>query len=576
MKKFVKGDIDGFLALGLDNIVMFILMSSFCLGFPLFMEPAFFYNQVLPATVIGLVIGNVFYAWQALRLAKRENRTDVCALPYGISVITCVAFTFLVMAPAKSIALASGYTEAEAVRIAWRAGIAASLCNGIIELFGSLIIEPIRRLTPRAALLAAVGGIGLTFVAMDFVFRVYAFPVVGFSTLAIALVFYFGKIRLRMGIPPGLLLVGIGISLSWILHWTTGSTLVPVGSIRPEMLSLKLPAPVIGELIASLPLMLPYLGITVTMGLVNVVLSMQNVESAAASGDRYDSRSSLAFNGLGSIAAAIFGSPYPATIYVGHPGWKAIGSRAGYSTLNAVVMSVIAFTGGLSYIVYVFPIEAGMAIVIWSGVVMCSQAFEATPRRHAPAVVMGLIPAISAYGALLVKRAYASVGVGTPGNPIPDSLIEDFTANTGFYAEGLFALESGYIYTSMFLAAGTVWIIEKRFRSAGLWFSAAAVFSALGLVHGYTIEPANIISTLSPAVQWALGYGLIAAICFAVPILSDYREPARMSAAEREAVDHSETRFTPEAPIRPSASPQGIQKIAPGPQETPDPSASYQ
>lgn len=504
---------------------MFILMSSFCLGFPLFMEPEIFYNQVLPATAIGLVVGNMFYAWQALRLAKKENRDDVCALPYGVSVITCVAFTFLVMAPAKSIALASGYTEAEAVKIAWRAGLAATLCNGMIELVGSLIIEPIRRLTPRAALLAAVGGIGLTFVAMDFVFRVYAFPVVGFSTLGIALVFYFGKIRLRFGIPPGLLLVGLGIVLSWVLHWTTGSTLVPVGMIQPELLSLKLPVPVIGELIAALPLMLPYLGIIITMGLVNVVLSMQNVESAEAAGDRYDAKSSLAFNGLGSIAAAVFGSPYPATIYVGHPGWKGIGSRAGYSTLNAAVMSLIAFSGSLSFIVYVFPIEAGMAIVIWSGVVMCSQAFEATPRKHAPAVVMGLIPAISAYGALLVKRAFAATSVGMEDNPIPPTLINDFAKNTGFYAEGLFALESGYIYTSMFLAAATVWIIERRFRAAGYWFAAAAVFSGLGLVHGFTIGDAGINSTLSPAVQWALGYSLLVGICFAVPILSEYREP---------------------------------------------------
>jgi AGZA family xanthine/uracil permease-like MFS transporter len=206
---------------------------------------------------------------------------------------------------------------------------------------------------------------------------------------------------------------------------------------------------------------------------------------------------------------------------------------------------------------------------------MCSQAFEATPRRHAPAVVMGLIPAISAYGALLVKRAYASVGVGTADNPIPATLIEDFTASTGFYAEGLFALESGYIYTSMFLAAGTVWIIEKRFKAAGLWFTAAAAFSALGLVHGYSVEPANILSVLSPAIQWALGYGLLATICFAVPILSDYREPATLSHAERLAVDHPESHLNGAvAPNLPSASPQGIRKTAPGPQGTPDPSAS--
>jgi len=89
----------------------------------------------------------------------------------------------------------------------------------------------------------------------------------------------------------------------------------------------------------------------------------------------------------------------------------------------------------------------------------------------------------------------------------------------------------------MFLAAGTVWIIERRFRIAGIWFATASVFAALGLVHGYRIDPTDIVSVLVPATQWALGYALLAGLCFAVPLISDYRESSSMSSAEREAVD---------------------------------------
>ena len=46
---------------------------------------------------------------------------------------------------------------------------------------------------------------------------------------------------------------------------------------------------------------------------------------------RTDTPVSLTINGLGSIAAALFGSAFPTTIYIGHPGWKALGARAGYS-----------------------------------------------------------------------------------------------------------------------------------------------------------------------------------------------------------------------------------------------------
>ena len=74
--------------------------------------------------------------------------------------------------------------------------------------------------------------------------------------------------------------------------------------------------------------LLPYLSVIVAMGLFNVLGSLQNIESAEAAGDSYETRSSLMINGFGSIAAALFGSTFPTTIYIGHPGWKALGARA--------------------------------------------------------------------------------------------------------------------------------------------------------------------------------------------------------------------------------------------------------
>ena len=49
---------------------------------------------------------------------------------------------------------------------------------------------------------------------------------------------------------------------------------------------------------------------------------------------------SLTVNGIGSVAAALFGSAFPTTIYIGHPGWKAMGARAGYSMLNGAFVTI--------------------------------------------------------------------------------------------------------------------------------------------------------------------------------------------------------------------------------------------
>src|SRR5690606_8875587 len=122
----------------------------------------------------------------------------------------------------------------------------------------------------------------------------------------------------------------------------------------------------------------------------NVLGSLQNIESAEAAGDRFDTRSSLAVNGVGTIAAALFGSCFPTTIYIGHPGWKGLGARAGYSTLNGIAISAICLTGTVTAISRAVPIEAGVAIVLWIGIIITAQAFQATVRDHAPAVAIGL------------------------------------------------------------------------------------------------------------------------------------------------------------------------------------------
>ena len=140
------------------------------------------------------------------------------------------------------------------------------------------------------------------------------------------------------------------------------------------------------------------------MGLFNVVASLQNIESAEAAGDSYPMTGSLAVNGLGSFAAALFGSCFPTTIYIGHPGWKALGARAGYSVANGAFVTIVCLTGSLAFIAHAIPIDAGMAIVLWIGIVISAQAFQATPREHAPAVVVGLLPGIGAWAALMATR----------------------------------------------------------------------------------------------------------------------------------------------------------------------------
>jgi AGZA family xanthine/uracil permease-like MFS transporter len=502
---FVRGDIDGFFGLALDNLVQLLLIDTLCrfvLGFP----DDLLYGRVLPGAAVSLLVGNIYYARQAMRVARASGRTDVCALPYGINTVSLFAYVFLVMLPAKLAAEAAGAPDPS--RVAWQAGLLACLGSGLIELGGAFVAERIRRASPRAALLATLAGIALTFISLGFLFRTFARPIVGFTTLGIVLLTYFGRVRFRGNLPGGLVAVALGT----ILGWTTG--IAPVGA-APEGAGLYPPVPVIGDIVAGLRdgHLVTYLSVILPMGLFNVLGSLQNIESAEAAGDSYPTRPSLATNGVGTIAAAAFGSCFPTTIYIGHPGWTALGARAGYSVLNAGFVTAVCLTGTLAHIVWAVPIDAGMTIVLWIGMVITAQAFQATPRTHAPAVVMGLLPGVGAWGALMAKSGLRAAGVGGPEGPAFSPGLIDAFLQADVWIHGAFALEQGFIFTAMILAAVTVSIIERKFIHAAVWSGIAAILSAVGLIHGYRFTASDTAMDLVPAWPWTAGY-VVMGTCF--------------------------------------------------------------
>lgn len=508
MKWFTRGDIDGFFGLAVDNLVQLLLIDGLCrhvLGF----DNELLYGHVMPGVAVSLLVGNVYYARQAMRLARREGRSDVCALPYGINTVSLFAHVFLVMLPAKLVGAATG--AADPTRVAFQAGLVATLGSGVIELSGAFVAERLRKVAPRAALLSTLSGIALGFIALGFLFRTFAHPIVGMVTLGVVLLTYFGRVKFKGGLPGGLIAVALGTLLSWM----TG--LAPNETVGDSQLGVYVPVPVLSDLAQALSggYVLTYASVIIPMGLFNVVGSLQNLESAEAAGDAYPAKPSLAVNGVGTLAAGLFGSCFPTTIYIGHPGWKSMGARAGYSVLNAGFFTMVCLTGSLAAIAWAIPVDAGMAIVLWIGIVITAQAFSATPRAHAPAVVLGVLPGVGAWGALMAKSGLRAAGYGSPGGPPFSSDIIGAFERADTWISGAFALEQGFIFTAMIWSAVTVAIIERRFLVAAAWSFAAALLSAVGLVHSYQFTPGDATLLLAPAWRYAYGYLAIALLFLA-------------------------------------------------------------
>ncbi|MBL9170424.1 MAG: NCS2 family permease [Verrucomicrobiales bacterium] len=498
---FVRGDVDGFFGLAIDNLVQILLIVVLCKGVLGFSDHLIF-DVILPGVAVSLLVGNLYYGWQARRLAITHGRNDVCALPYGINTVSLIGFVFLVMLPAKLAAERAG--AADPGKVAWHVGLFACFGSGVVEFCGAAVGNRIRKLIPRAALLSALAGIALSFVSLGFLFRTFARPEVGLPTLGIVMLLYFSRSRLKGPLPAGLLSVLLGTTIAWFIGYA------PIGS-PPSWTGLHLPSATLQEISDGFTSGgWKYLGVVLPIALFNLIGSLQNVESAEAAGDDYPTAPSLAVNGLGTLAAAAFGSCFPTTIYVGHPGWKALGSRAGYSVLNGVILTFLILSGLLGYAAWAVPIEAGMAILIWIGMIITAQAFQATPYTHAPAVVMGILPALAAWGAFIAKSALAVASTGATAGAI----IEQFQ-NRDIWIHGAFALEQGFVFTGMILASTTVCLIERRFNAAAGWCCIAAVFSMTGLMHSYTFSGTETNLVWSPAWPWTFGY-LCMALSFVV------------------------------------------------------------
>lgn len=516
---FVPGDLDGFFGLAIDNLIQFLLILGLCtgvLGFPL----ELLLQRVLPGAALSVVVGNLYYSWQSQRLSARTGRTDVTALPYGINTVSLFAYVFLVMLPIKLEAQRTGMDPVEAAHLAWQIGLAACLVSGAIELVGSLVAERIRRVTPRAALLSTLAGIAVSFIAIDFAVRTFESPLVAMLPLGAILTTYFSRVRMPFRMPGGLWAVLLGTAAAWLLYALGEPSPVDGGVLGSATATVGFypPVPVVGDLLAGLqhPISYSFLApVMLPMGLFNVLGSLQNIESAEAAGDLYPTMPCLAVNGAGSIVAAAFGSCFPTTIYIGHPGWKGLGARSGYSILNAVFFAVMALFG-LTYLINaVVPIEAGMAIVLWIGIVIVAQAFQSTPRAHASAVAVGLFPAIAAWGVLIFTQTLGAAGAATGDYGLAGQVLAappEVFVGAGLRLDGLVALSQGFLISCMVWAAASTELIERHFGRAAAWMGVGGVAAFFGFIHVGRLTPAGALYEIGWAEgwRWSVGYALCA------------------------------------------------------------------
>ena len=134
------------------------------------MPSGLIFGKILPGTATAVLAGNIFYSWQAHRLARQEGRSDVTALPYGINTVSLFAFFSLIIAPI--------YLQTKDADFARKIGVISCFISGFFEGLGAFIGDRLRKLTPRAALLSTLAGIAISFIALDQTLKIWDRPLI--------------------------------------------------------------------------------------------------------------------------------------------------------------------------------------------------------------------------------------------------------------------------------------------------------------------------------------------------------------------------------------------------------------
>jgi AGZA family xanthine/uracil permease-like MFS transporter len=510
---WVPGDTNAFFGLGFNVLVNVLVLTSLTVG--VVQIPAGdVFGTILPALGIALVIGNVYYTYLGRRLARRENRTDVASLPYGPSVPHMFIVVFVIMLP-------QFLATKDPVK-AWQAGVAWAFIIGVIVLLGAFVGPYIRKYTPRAALLGTLAGISIAFISMRPAAQMWEAAWIALPVLMLILIGFLAGVKLPGGIPMGLAALLVGTAIAW-----AGGYMEPADvSSAARDIAIGVPTLQLDLLFDGLSDVAPLLATAIPLGVYNFTEAMTNVESAAAAGDNYNLRSVLLADGTGAVVGSALGSPFPPAVYIGHPGWKDAGGRTGYSMATGVVIALMCFLGLFGVLAALLPIPAIVPILLYIGFMIGAQAFQATPRIHAAAVVAALIPNIAAWATGLMDNVLTAAGTSAA------EVGEEALLGAGVVYEGLRILGQGAILAGLVLGAIVAFIIDRRFWQAAAFCGFGAALSWIGLIHAEEVQWGS-------NGQVTLGYLFAAVVCAGFTLL---KLPPR-DATEDET---PETDITPE------------------------------
>ncbi len=492
-RNFAKGDVNAFFGLMLDNISDLVIMAAILMGVFKLPRELVLYRMV-PGSAAGVLVGDLLYTWMAFRLAKQTGRNDVTAMPLGLDTPSTFGMAFAVIGPL--------YLETKDPEFTWQVSMAVIVLMGLFKIVFSFFGPFLRRIVPRAGLLGSIAAVALLLIAYLPSLRLFSSPVVGFLSLGVVLATLIARIGLPWRIPGALGGIFCGTVAAWLLGWCD---LLP-GNLHPAFhpleLGFNLPLPTL-EFLPGLPRALGFLPLAIPFALATLVGGVDVTESAAAAGDPYDTRSILLVEGVATLIAGLCGGVIQSCPYIGHPAYKEMGGRSGYTLATALFIGLGGVLGYLSFFVDLIPDAAVAPLLIFIGIEITAQAFEETPLRHYRAIALAFLPVIAYLLRIEFGLLLANLG----------KQASDLTGEMAAGYQATLLLGNGFIITSLLWGGAFASLLDHDLIRSALFLLACSGATSCGVIHS-PLASGEIFLPWQPPLpitgHLATGYGAMA------------------------------------------------------------------
>jgi AGZA family xanthine/uracil permease-like MFS transporter len=383
-------------------------------------------------------------------------------MPLGLDTPSTIGIAVAVLGPV--------YLETKDPMITWQVGMATLILMGLVKVVLSFAGDWIRKVVPQAGLLGSIAGVGIALLGIFPLVHVFRLPVVGLVALGLVLYTLVARLPLPGRLPGAAVAVLVGTLLYYLLgglgmleepfHWP-----VPV-------ITLSVPMPSLG-FVDGLSRALDFLPLAIPFGVLTVVGGINVTESARVAGDDYRTRDILLVEACSTLVAGLTGGVAQSTPYIGHPAYKAMGARLGYTLATGLFVGLGGMLGIVAFIVDALPMAAVAPILIFVGLEIVSQTFQACPRAHFPAVVLAFLPTVADLVLIQTGRILGDVGVA------PSAL----HGTLPFEQQTYLLLGNGFILTAMLWGAFGAHLVDRRLIRASAFLGICAVFSLFGVIH---------------------------------------------------------------------------------------------